>query len=202
MHWTFRQLGSPMRYLWISHGSGLTTSKKTYDFAIPTLIGLAAVGVDRAFGINMGLSAPDGLLSDVISLLNLLIAFFIAALAAVATFDRKGLDEKMKGEPAILRRKNNKGRKVEIILTHRQFVCYLFGYLSFSSLVFLMALYGVKIFSPQISHIAVSLPSVTMCFKYFGVFFFFAMLGQIATTMLLGIHFLTDRLQFMDNPDI
>ena len=98
-----------MRYLGIAQGAGLFTSKATYDFVVPAAVSLLSTAAVWWLSLSLGLYAPDGLIPGIINLLNLLIAFFIAALAAVATFDRPGLDDKMKGEPATMKRKDSKG---------------------------------------------------------------------------------------------
>lgn len=180
----------------------MLTSKRTYDFVIPGLVGAGMVLLTSRVPLKLGLFSDKGLVPDVISLLNLLIAFFIAALAAVATFDRKGLDEALKGEPALLRRRNKRSVLVEHILTHRQFVCYLFGYLSFASIAFLLTLYGLRMFGDQIKLLVDRTGDLAGVVHALGTFLFFGILSQLVITMLLGIYFLSDRLQFLDDSTV
>ncbi|WP_459663682.1 hypothetical protein [Novosphingobium sp. 11B] len=191
-----------MRYLTISQGSGLFSSKITYDFVLPFVVALPVTIFVQRMHVSLGLFADSGLVPNVINLLNLLIAFFIAALAAVATFDRVGLDDHLKGEPAILRRKNNRSTIVEHVLTHRQFVCYLFGYLSFTSIILLFGLYVARMFGDQLREILEISAFLRIAMKSVGGFAFFFLLAQLAVTMLLGIYFLCDRLQFMDDTTV
>lgn len=202
MRWAVRQLCSPVRYLMITQGEGLLSSKRTYDFVLPVVVGAIMAILSDRLTLKLGLFSEQGLVPNVISLLNLLIAFFIAALAAVATFDRKGLDDPLKGEPAILCRRNKRNVYVDHILTHRQFVCYLFGYLSFASIVFLLTLYGVRMFGDHIKVLVAQAGDFTSALNALGVFLFFALLAQLVITMLLGIYFLTDRLQFLDDSTV
>lgn len=202
MLWAVRQLCAPLRYLTISQGTGLFTSKLTYDFILPGIIGVSAGVVVWHFSLPLGFFTSQGLVTDVISLLNLLIAFFIAALAAVATFHRDGLDEKMKGDPAILKRRNRHGVKVDKVLTHRQFVCYLFGFLSFASLVMLLSLYTVRIFKVELIDLIEIHKWVATVGRPVAAGLFFFVLGQLTVTMLLGVYFLCDRLQFLDDPSV
>lgn len=208
MNWTVRQLGAPVRYLRIAQGSGLFTSKATYDFVLPLVLAALATTAVRWFSITLGLYAADGLIPGVIDLLNLLIAFFIAALAAVATFDRPGLDDKMKGEPALMRRRDSKGVIRDCALTHRQFICYLFGYLSFSSIMLLLGLYMLRLIGTDVAaalDLTLTIGTIHVdtkaLFKTAAVFAFFFVFAQIVVAMLLGIYFLTDRLQFLDDPN-
>lgn len=201
MIWAMRQLGAPLRYLRISQGSGLLHSKLTYDLVIPLCVSSGVTFVVMKTSAKLGVFTDSGLIPNVINLLNLLIAFFIAALAAVATFDRKGLDDNLKGEPAILRLRNSQDFVVEHALTHRQFVCYLFGYLSFASIMLLMTLYAVRMFGDDLQPV-VNAGSAFPFLKATASFVFFFLMSQMMVTMLLGIYFLCDRLQFLDDRKI
>lgn len=208
MKWALRQLAAPVRYLGISQGSGWLTSKLTYDWVIPLTFSAISTLAVSYFRFSLGLFSDTGFISGVINLLNLLIAFFIAALAAVATFDRKGLDDAMKGEPAIMRRRDSKGIVRDRILTHRQFICYLFGYLSFCSIMLLLTLYAIRLAGKEavsaldwempIAHFLVTSSDIL---KVCGSLIFFLIFYQIVISMLLGIYFLADRLQFLDDPN-
>jgi hypothetical protein len=208
MKWVVRQLGAPMRYLRIAQGGGAFTSKATYDFVLPALFSALATFAISWFSFSLGLYAADGFIPGIINLLNLLIAFFIAALAAVATFDRPGLDDKLKGEPATMKRKDSKGVVRDHVLTHRQFICYLFGYLAFSSIMLLLILYGFRLVGHDAAaavHLKLALGKLDVdlkpILKLIGIYAFFFLFGQIIITMLLGIYFLSDRLQFLDDPN-
>lgn len=208
MKWAARQLCAPTRYLRIRQGSGWLSSKATYDFVIPGIFAIVATFATWLFQFELGLFKDTGFIAGVINLLNLLIAFFIAALAAVATFDRPGLDDPMKGEPALMARRNSKGVVKDAILTHRQFICYLFGYLSFSSIMMLLALYTIRLIGPdaiQALNFDVTAGQVSIALRpiarLVGSAVFFLLFGQIVVTMLLGIYFLADRFQFLDDPE-
>jgi hypothetical protein len=139
-----------MRYLRITQGHGLLKSKMTYDVVIPTALAVASTAVIWRLSASLGMFADAGLVPGVISLLNLMIAFFIAALAAVATFDKPSLDEGMKGEPAILKVRTSKGIERLHKLTNRQFICYIFGYLSFASIMLIAALYMARHYTARL----------------------------------------------------
>lgn len=186
----------------ISQGDTVLRSKRMYDFVIPAAIGVVITILSWRFNVKFGLFEDKGVIPNIASLLNLLAAFYIAALAAVATFDRKGLDDRMKGEVASLKRTNKRGSVVIIILTHRQFVCYLFGYLSLISIAMLSFIYFSKIIQvPIIEFISFS-GDYWVYIKSLFVFLFFATFANLMITMLLGVHFLSDRLQFMDDPSV
>jgi hypothetical protein len=173
---------------------------------LPAILATICAAAVLYFSLPLRLYSETGLIPGVINLLNLLIAFFIAALAAVATFDRPGLDDPLKGEPATMKRKKKSGVIVDHILTHRQFVCYLFGFLSFASVSLLIGLYGFRLVGPPQwldGDLSISLVQAELhlkpVIKAVGIWIFFFVLSQIVITTLLGIYFLCDRLQFLDD---
>lgn len=196
-----------MAYLKIRQGDGLLTSKFTYDFVVPVIGAVLCTAAITHFSLPIAAFGTEGLVPGVLNLLNLLIAFFIAALAAVATFDRKGLDDPVKGDPALMTRTKSNGARVQHVLTHRQFVCYMFGFLSFASLMLLIFLYALRVIGPEVwaeRQLTFNVKGFELhlrpWLKGFGISLFFFVVGQIVTTTLLSLYFLTDRLQFMADP--
>jgi hypothetical protein len=196
-----------LRYLQIKQGHGLFSSKASYDVAIPAIFSSCVTLAIWMLDVGLGFFSETGFVTGIINLLNLLIAFFIASLAAVATFHREGLDDPLKGEPATMMRRASDGVIREKILTHRQFICYLFGYLSFVSIMLLLALYGIRLVgngATQIADFMFEVGGVIISareiLRLIGSFIFFFVFGQIVVTMLLGIYFLADRFQFLDDP--
>lgn len=207
MKWAVRQLCAPLRYLLIKQGHGWFSSKASYDFVLPAIFSAFATLAVWKLDVALGFFSESGFVPGIINLLNLLIAFFIAALAAVATFNRVGLDDPLKGEPATMKRRASDGVIREKILTHRQFICYLFGYLSFISIMLLLALYAIRLVgggaAPEtdfmLDVVGIAIP-VREILRTVGSLVFFFVFGQIIVTMLLGIYFLADRFQFLDDP--
>lgn len=204
MFWLAKQIFSPLSYLRIKQGNGLFTSKKTIDWVVPITMSILTVIVLQMLPMSMSLLGPGGLIIQFLGLLEMMAAFFIAALAAVATFDRKGLDDRMRGEPATLMRyrKSAKGY-VEHILSWREFICFLFGYLSFSSLSFFIVINFARFVVPAVSDLVIASYPFAICITALLVkFLFFLFFWQLILTMFLGIYFLCDRLQVMDDPDV
>jgi len=205
MLWAARQLLTPTKYLRVKHGEGILRSKAAYDYVLP--IALAALTCGAFLWLEIPLSFFDytQFVTRIIDLLELMIVFYVAALAAVATFERKGIDKPLKGTDATLRvRHHDSGKWVTKKLTYRQFISYLFGYLSFLSL----CLYIVTVI------LAVGWPALKLRIKddplawivtdvadpafFFLVFF---ALWQLTLTSLLGIYFLTERIQTLNDSD-
>jgi Trk-type K+ transport system membrane component len=82
-----------------------------------------------------------GFLKGVRDLIALFAAFFVVALAAVATFSRESLDLPMEGTTPTLDGKE---------LSRRQFVCYLFGYLAVLSFALFLAAVLAQIITPSL----------------------------------------------------
>jgi hypothetical protein len=199
MLWAARQLVVPINYLRIRHGETLFRSKAVYDFVLPIILTLATVIVFVWLSISLRLFDHQEVIKRLNDLLTLMIVFYMAALAAVATFDRAGIDDTLKGGDATLRvLHHDTGEHVVKALTYRQFISYLFGYLSFLSLCLYVFILIFAIGWPALeNHFICS--SVHWYLEnifdpvIFTVVFF--CLWQLVITSLLGIHFLTERIQ-------
>ena len=200
MLWAVRQLLVPVNYLRIRHGDSLFHSKAVYDFVLPFILTLATCVIFSWIGVSLHIFDHGELVKRLTDLLSLMIVFYMAALAAVATFDRQGIDDPLRGGDALLRARNSDtGEHFDRKLTYRQFISYLFGYLSFLSLclyifVIVFAI-GWPVFERQFQ------PSGWAYWLLYRVadpiifaITFFAV-WQLVITSLLGIYFLTERIQ-------
>jgi hypothetical protein len=205
MWWAVKQLSVPLNYLRIRHGAGVFHSKRTYDFVLPLLLSAATCAYFVWLSISFAIFDHPALVKRLSDLLSLMIVFYMAALAAVATFDRKGIDEEMEGDPAVLRvREPNGAQKVDKVLSYRQFISYLFGYLSFLSLllyVFIMVSdVGWKRLELHFQDSPLIYCVLTRYFDPVIAFVLFAAIWQLIITSLLGIYFLTERIQTLNTP--
>ena len=134
------------------------------------------------------LFSEKGLVNTVNSLLNTLIGFYIAALAAVAAFPNKSLDEQMKGRvPTIINYRQ--GMASEEKLTRRRFLVVLFGYCAFVSIM----LFGLGVISIMV---APSFGNVTalMILKFIWLAVYLMMASSLFVATMLGLHYLVDRM--------
>lgn len=203
MWWAIKQLTVPASYLRIKHGRGVFHSKLVYDFVLPTLLAAVTLAAFAWLGISFSLTAHPELVKRITDLLALMIVFYMAALAAVATFDRDGIDNLLPDNDATLWIKNpNGGAWENKPLSYRKFISYLFGYLSFLSLLLFifLALLDVgwkdleKHFESNctIHHVLTDYIDPAILFATF-----FA-IWQLLVTSLLGIYFLTERIQTLN----
>ena len=183
------KLFSPLSYLRIEH-----EEKRWYDYRIPVLIASLVAVVYYFSAHKIPLIGSNGLLLQVNGLLQVLIGFYIAALAAVATFTNSSIDEVMAGDPPTLY-EEFRGQKIKIELTRRRFVCYLFGYLALVSFVqFCIGLVSILI-GKSLGVWIVSISSIELLswLKTAFVWVYSLILFNIITTTLLGLYFLSVR---------
>lgn len=128
-----------------------------------------------------------------VGVLSVLAPFYIAALAAIATFSGPHMLDKPfeMSKPVTLAVVSEGGVIVNEYVTPRHFLCLLFGYCTTTSIVLL----SIAIFTPFVS-IHVMLP--TSGILYFTlqslVFMFIFFMAQLFINTILGVYFLSDRL--------
>jgi len=183
------KLFSPLNYLRIKH-----SEKKWYDFIIPSLGALIAMGVYFFCHDQIPLVGSSGLVVQVNGLLQVLIGFYIAALAAVSTFSSASIDEVMAGDPPTIV-EDFRGTWIKVELTRRRFVCFLFGYLALMSFILfsvgLVSILVGKMFSTWV--IGLSSIEILWIIKTIFVGIYCLMLINIITTTLLGLYYLSVR---------
>ena len=204
--WAFRQLCVPCNYLRIKHGDRLLESKVVYDFVLPGVLTAVTVGFAVLLDMKVTVFGNRAVFDALSGLLSILIGFYMAALAAVATFDRKGIDDPLKGGDAILVvRARLGGEPKPKKLSYRQFISYLFGYASFLAFIIYAVLLLAGSAWPKLVMIAAKFqwwPEIMeqVIDPLTFVLVFFA-LWQLFVTSLLGIYFLAERIQSLYDPD-
>jgi hypothetical protein len=158
--------------------------KTTYDVIAP--VGATAVACILYFSINPhpAIFGDAGVLKYARDLLIMAVPFMIGALAAVAM-----------GSPGVHLDKRPIGSDLLLdgeILTLRQFVCYLLGYLSFVSLVVLLLTIGAPLVHDQITNWLTLHPSFMMPARAVGVAVLSFLLSNLTITVLWSLYFLTD----------
>ena len=140
-----------------------------------------------------GISVTD-VSQAIVKIAALLPGFYIASLAAVSTFSGAHMDETMP-EPApeiYIKTLQTEGPEK---LTRRMFLCYLFGYLSVTSLFLVFFAVALELVIPSIKQITLSLlpteylQTFVVVTKTTLLFALFAVLGSIFITSLQGIYY-------------
>lgn len=186
MHPVIKQLFTPIAYLRIEH-----SVKRWVDFYLPGAIGLAVWVLLLGIPGSVKVIGEDGLFAVITGLLQILVGFYIVALAAIATFQREGMDDPLEGEHATLLAER-KGTPLKLVLTRRQFLCYLFGYLAFVSLALYLIGSAANLLG---ANIAMWFPEAfSEAMKWTFVLIYLLVFSNVVSTTLLGLHYLTDRI--------
>ncbi|KMV07499.1 hypothetical protein [Acinetobacter baumannii] len=139
------------------------------------------------------------LLGSITSFFQSMPGFYIAALAAIATFPSDSMNKTMAAPtPYLIRDKDEKDEdKNRDFLSRRRFLCYMFAYLSFISIFFfflsvtLSFIYSFKLF--QISDLFLYLGYFISCLVVFYIVF------QTIFITFLGLWYLGHRIHLNDN---
>jgi hypothetical protein len=178
----------PLDYLRIRH-----PRKRNYDGWLPLGLTIGTVVALYFLPLPIQIFGDGGLLDILAGLLQFLIGFYIAALAAVATFDRPSMDQPMAGDAPelwVTRHGLTESQK----LTRRRFLSLMFGYLALLSFL----LYGVSAFGnllePNI-HALIPYESQAFLFARWGFLSIFLFLAyNLLVTTMLGLYYMTDRI--------
>jgi hypothetical protein len=131
-----------------------------------------------------------GMVYWVNELLQVLIGFYIAALAAVASFDRASLDQLIEGEGVTLEVVRD-GAPAHRPLTRRAFISLMFGYLSLLAIALYCAGRVVSLLADNIGLIA---PMVRWYLRIAFVFVYVFFFAQMLSVTLVALFYLSDRI--------
>lgn len=163
-----------------------------YQWVLPTL-GAVTLYIFILNPIGWGLDFEvESLMRDINSLVGVLVGFYIAALAAVATFPNPSLDEPLQGASTTLKRRTSGGVVVEPV-SRRRYLATVFGYCAMVSVI-------IYIFGVMQTNINVSFAGNVwleganeFLFKLLWFIYIWFILSLLTTT-LVGLHYLVDRM--------
>ncbi len=128
----------PFAYLGIKHGSALPL---WINWVIPIVICLASTSVLYKLVPAAALLSDNGFVARVLGFVQSLAGFYMAALAAIATFNNSDMDRFMPGKPPTMDIIHN-GAPANIKLTRRRFLSSMFAYLTLISILLTLASIG------------------------------------------------------------
>jgi hypothetical protein len=181
----FGVIASPLAYLRIKH-----PSKWVLDWLYPVVFAAISVGVILKFGRPGAISGESGLLDRLILVCSILPGFYIAALAAIATFNRPDIDAVMP-DPTPTLKVEIGGRPNVIDLTRRRFLAYLFAFLCWESIALLIVCVFAGITAEGI---AAAVGSYAPAVKYAFLSVLLLLFWQLVFATCLGLYYLGDRL--------
>ena len=176
----------PLSYLRIKN-----SQIKLFSFYIPLILTAFFLAAYHFLPLKLNVFGNDGLIASISQLLSVLVGFYIASLAAVATFPNENLDQSIKGESATLKNLRG-GKKNNENLTRRRFLCLLFGYCSWLSMY--LFIFGTlsKLIENNIQMI-VKPEYHELLIMAFLCIYIFSFINLMVTT-LLGLSYLTERI--------
>jgi hypothetical protein len=175
-------------YLSIRH-----PTKPVVDWVIPGLLSAVATLVLFLIRGKINFYGSGGFVSLALGYIQNLPGFYIAALAAIATFPRVEIDQILAGDPPPeIKNVDSQGNVNFIELTRRRFLCLMFAFLTAECIVLtLFSAFGLSIAAPLRSAIpnwAYLTLFVVATFSYFLLFF------QLITATFWGIFYLGEKI--------
>lgn len=164
---------------------------------LPILIAVACTVITMLLPIRPRIFGGDGFNQNVLSLTSTLPGFYIAALAAVATFSQDSLDTIMQS-PAPKIKLASGGKLASAEMTMRMFLSHLFAYLAMVS--FLLIFFSIlsKMVAPSVLYWLSLLGDyhksaiIVLEISYFSTMFW--LIGNILVVTLFGMYFLAERI--------
>lgn len=179
----------PLAYLRISHDG---SSLPWLNWGLPAVIsGALVVGVGY-YAPSINVFHGGGVLDKVLSFVQSLPGFYLAALAAVATFNRPDLDSLMAGTPPRAKIINAQGTLQEVPLTRRRFLCMMFAYLTALSFAITIAIIAGLALADPLTR-SLSAP-VAGTLRVVGAFAYVLLTAQMLVVTLWGLYYLGERM--------
>ena len=175
----------PFRYLCIRH-----SEKKYYDWIFPCMLALFVFTV--LYFIDAPFLGENGVIEAINELLQILVGFYIASLAAIASFQSEVLDQGFDGESVTLRIEKN-GTSRNQTLTRRKFLCHLFGYLAFGSLMIYWMGIVMRWSYPAVTTALASFKHAEMLRNVAAIIYIFCSV-QLFCITALGLYYLMHRM--------
>lgn len=184
----------PLAYLTIRHPSNLPG---LVNWGVPALLaGIAVVVVGSFAKISVDVWGVAGVVSRLLGFIQNLPGFYIAALAAVATFGGVGMKKPMPGAPPTMNIPHN-GVLTRMDLTRGLFLTSMFAYLTALSLLLtLTAVAGLAL--------AESIKSMTPInlypfLKLIATFVYLMFVAQLVCVTFWGLYYLGERMHLSDS---
>lgn len=182
----------PFSYLSIRHVSWHLVFT---NWVLPFLLSMAIAGA--LFSVNglVDVFSANGLLAKLLSFIQTLPGFYLAALAAIATFDNPDMSKLMPGVPPVMNVIHN-GVLTEIKLSRRRFLTSMFAFLTASSILLTLivtsGLVSVDLVKSLFDQKFYALVKLLFSFSFFFLFF------QLLTVTLWGLFYLGERIHTPD----
>lgn len=177
----------PFSFLTIRHPSHMPL---WVNWLLPLLVTMVAVGGLCLFGSTVNVFGPQGLIDRLLSFVQTLAGFFIAALAAVSSFNSPHLDREMP-QPAPTMWVKYHGVAQKIHATRRRFLTSMFAYLTALSFLFSLTAIATLVLAEPIRS---ALPQAIAWLRILGLSGFLFALLQMTFVTFWGLFYLGERM--------
>lgn len=182
------QLLRPFGYLSIQH-----PYKWIVDWAYPVLLSVFSVAVICLSGNQVTQYLPGSLIALILSFVQSLPGFYIAALAAIATFGRSDIDNVIP-EPTPKVIVKFRGSTNIVDLTRRKFLAMLFAFLTAQSIVIVGFSILLISFGQQIYSLGTTEINIGLYLSGILLLLYFIMLYQMLIATFWGLYYLGYKL--------
>lgn len=183
------QLLRPAAYLWIKD-----RGKWQIDWLYPFIITIILTFSFFLLPVARCLYGEKGIIKELIGFIQILPGFYLAALAAIATFNKNDLDYHLPAPTPQIEIKVN-GKDMDIALTRRRMLSYLFGYLTFLSLALYIIIVIGAVIAPSAKILFGAYLSIAKI-VFLGTFILF--FSQMIIITIFGLYQLCDRIHQPD----
>lgn len=177
----------PFSFLTIRHPSRLPL---WVNWLLPSLATLGALAALGLLGGTVNVYAKDGLLDRFLGFTQTLAGFYIAALAAVSSFNSPHLDRAMPPPAPTMYVKYN-GAMQNVTATRRRFLTAMFAYLTALSFLFSLAAIAGLVLAPALKE---SWQDAVPYLHWIGIGGFLFALLQMTCVTFWGLFYLGERM--------
>lgn len=183
------QLLKPFGYLAIQH-----PYKWVVDWLYPSLMAIISIALILQFSDIAKLVEPNGMIAMLLSFIQSLPGFYIAALAAIATFGRLDIDDILP-EPTPKVVIKLRGRENIIDLTRRRFLAMLFAFLTGESIAIVVYCIALISFGSSVNGYTYANNAVGHYLYIVSIFLLFIFVYQMILATFWGLYYLGYKLQ-------
>lgn len=177
----------PFSFLSVSHQSRLPL---WVNWVLPALLTALVTGGLWLLSTPVNIFGAQGLLERVLGFVQTLAGFYIAALAAVSSFNSPHLDRAMPAPAPTMYIKYN-GVLQSVTVTRRRFLTSMFAYLTALSIILSLVAMAVLVLAPALK---VAWNDVALTLHWIGLYGFLFALFQMMSVTFWGLFYLGERM--------
>lgn len=182
------QMLQPLSYLAIRH-----PQKWKVDWLFPVVIALVCTGLSISDGWISDVYRAGGPVSMLLGFFSSLPGFYIAALAAIATFGRNDIDNVLP-EPTPTVKLVTRGENVLVKLTRRRFLAMLFAFLTCESIALVMYSVMFLSYGGVVADLQAFEGGLGKFFILVMTFIYYTLLMQMLAATFWGLYYLGFKL--------